>query len=336
MDDEIFIDYQEGKNGSEIISEIINNVYDFVEDWSKDKRPETIFLYRGQSNSEWKLIPGLFRLSKRDVDFESNMIHFLKAKKFVNDTDELTVSIDAQHYSYPTRLLDVSYNMLNALFFACEDTTENEINKNGALFIIRVNLQRPATSQNLHVIYKEIIENSSFFENMIVNEKYLFVERINQNNRIIAQDGGLIVFIENKPLAEQNYKKIIIHFKNKKIILDCLAKYFNINHGNMFPDMENNRDIYVDLATKQIFSKKSDWNLGDEIISGYVDEKYKKMKEDAKDTQIRIRDIKRLIRRLNCIMNDFEGSNAVSTYKNYINSKIKELKKEIENEQISD
>lgn len=328
MKDIKMISYKKEKSGMDLINEIMKSVEVFVKDWD-DNNLETKFLYRGQANSQWELIPGLFRLEKRDIDFESNMIHFLKAKKFVENEDELLVSIDAQHYSFPTRLLDVSYNLLNALFFACEKSKNKEILKNGVLYIIKVKLQRPATSENLHTIYKEIIENSDFFEKMSVDEKYLFVERINQNSRIVAQDGGLIVFLENKPLEKDKYKKIIIDYRNKDLILECLDKYFNINNGNMYPDMENNRDTYVKLASQQSFSKKSDWDLTKEIIKEYINNNLQLINKNYNNKEDRARELRRLKRRLNLMVEEFEGVKKETAYKKYIRYEIEKIDSEI-------
>ncbi len=142
------IEYKEDKTGIEVVNEILIHVNEILNDF-KQSNPSQQFLFRGQANEEWKLLPGLFRIKDRPIDFEYNMIHFLKSKKFESDkdNDELEISIDAQHFSYPTRLLDVSYNVLNALYFSCEKIKATNCDeKNAILYIIKVEMLCPGTS----------------------------------------------------------------------------------------------------------------------------------------------------------------------------------------------
>ena len=100
--------------------------------------PETDF-FRGQSSSEYKLIPSIGRLFKEGEEsvlkqYEKEIFEDFKRKYSMftdthpkNDKEFLFL---AQHYGLPTRLLDWTYNPLIALYFACC----SNFSKNGVVY----------------------------------------------------------------------------------------------------------------------------------------------------------------------------------------------------------
>lgn len=89
--------------------------------------PEADF-FRGQSSSEYKLVPSIGRRFKDGQEsvlkqYEKEIFEDFKRKYSMytdvrpkNDKEFLFL---AQHYGLPTRLLDWTYNPLIALYFAC-------------------------------------------------------------------------------------------------------------------------------------------------------------------------------------------------------------------------
>lgn len=79
------------------------------------------FYYRGEAGSQWDTTPSVLR----DDYFwsrESFFYHEIQVR-CPSDFDNLTFLgklVTMQHYACPTRLLDITANPLNALYFACE------------------------------------------------------------------------------------------------------------------------------------------------------------------------------------------------------------------------
>lgn len=118
------------------------------------------FLFRGQGDYIYKLEPKLFRhaynleqTQRRFVDMK-----FLDTSKKDTRTlapDLLALLEEAQHYGVPTPLLDLSSNLLAALFFACDGFDDNSSNKDkdGALWVINFDMYIELTKLKTDNVY---------------------------------------------------------------------------------------------------------------------------------------------------------------------------------------
>ena len=92
---------------------------------SLKKRNDTLF-FRGHANANYTLCPSIMRTTRLQQN-ESKLYHEL----LINCPDDfekcgthLEKLVKMQHYGLPTRLLDITRNLLVALYFACESDLE--------------------------------------------------------------------------------------------------------------------------------------------------------------------------------------------------------------------
>ncbi len=119
------------------VAELLRHIYQLDIDGGS-------YCFRGETNNEWTLLPSVYRKKigfKRyqTVILESTIISFMQKQTLPHIYTEhpLEILMICQHYGFPTRLLDFSNDVLTALFFACNDTTQ--MDKDGILYVLNKN-----------------------------------------------------------------------------------------------------------------------------------------------------------------------------------------------------
>lgn len=188
---------------------------------------ENVRFYRGHGSSEYNLTPGIYR-NTGWIKNESTMFHELMLR-CPNDFDisgsTFNSLVKMQHYSLPTRLLDITANPLIALYFACEDekphdaeviafrVPKNEIryHDSDTVSVISNISRMPSTfsakkdkiietfNNNPEIIrlVREIQREKPYFENRVESEhlnSVVCVKPVLDNPRIIKQDGAFFLF----------------------------------------------------------------------------------------------------------------------------------------------
>lgn len=101
----------------------ITSVSEFVESiLERSSSTSIVTSYRGHGSTDFKLKPSIFRKSGTKENEHILLRELMAAhpEDFHGDTSALEMLVRMQHYSLPTRLLDVTFNPLVALYFACE------------------------------------------------------------------------------------------------------------------------------------------------------------------------------------------------------------------------
>lgn len=103
-------------------TEILFNSFEIKGNRIYEKDPKIEYLYRGVYDGvNYNLLPSCFRGG--NYEKEDKYYHYIKSRcsSEFNNRNHLDTLVTLQHYDCPTRLLDVTYNPLVALYFACKN-----------------------------------------------------------------------------------------------------------------------------------------------------------------------------------------------------------------------
>ncbi len=243
--------------------------------------------YRGHSNkNKYKLEPSLFRKDDDGNYLYLDNEHILYRELIVSNSadfqsDEYTLDrlVRMQHYSLPTRLLDITSNPLIALYFACKSALAED----GEVILFSMNQGEvkyfdsdvASCISNLARLPKEekdninlededfndqvsvkrlvhfIREEKPYFEpNIIPNDlrKIVCVKGKQSNDRISSQSGAFLLYGLDAVMNEEGTPEITvarITVANKSAILEELD-LLNINESTVFPYIENSAKYVAD------------------------------------------------------------------------------------------
>lgn len=246
--------------------------------------------YRGHSSrAKYRLEPSILRKDERGnfthLDSEDRMYRELlvsNSTDFQGDIYTLDRLVRMQHYSLPTRLLDITSNPLIALYFACRSNLREE----GEVIALSIKSQlmkyfdsdTASCIANLARLPKEskdaidhtvgntkefnkqgsikrllhfIKEEKPFFEGRIKSDhlrSVICVKGKRTNNRIAFQSGAFLLFGQDASLDENGSGDIAL----RRIALDKKSSMLkeldqlNINDSTVFPYIENSARYIAD------------------------------------------------------------------------------------------
>ncbi len=235
--------------------------------------------YRGHSNREkYKLEPSLYRNTGHKASEHLLFRELLIANPtdFIGDSSTFEKLVRMQHYSMPTRLLDITSNPLMALYFTCKSNPDKtgevvviKIRRNDIKFFdsdtascianlarlpqndkdsIDLTLELGPFNESLPVtrLIHFVREEKSYFLSKIVPRdlgRILCVKGRMTNSRITSQSGAFLLFGLGATLPEQGnaeitVERITIKKSEKENIITELDR-LNINERTVFPYIEN-------------------------------------------------------------------------------------------------
>lgn len=109
--------------------------------------------YRGQSDIAWKVKPSVMRELKPDAENQILSELLVEApNEFGSDKSMFDKLVRAQHYSLPTRLLDVTLNPLVGLYFACNEEEHRQKDGVVQVFDFQKNREKFSDSDTVSII----------------------------------------------------------------------------------------------------------------------------------------------------------------------------------------
>lgn len=244
--------------------------------------------FRGHADEKFSLIPSVYRNKgwKKSEDILFKEMVLKCAAEFKDQDSTFQMLVKMQHYSLPTRLLDITANPLVALYFACAEKMETD----GEVVVLKIpkqeiryhdsdtvtilsNLSRrpidfsiPESSdlkkfnenENIKKLLHEIKRDKPYFA-PVINSKdiglVVCVKPKQDNPRVIKQEGAFLLFgikAKKKNCAEVNdaylpWKKAIIIDKSKKEEIIQDLLALGVSKMSIYPEMDKVAEHLSDL-----------------------------------------------------------------------------------------
>lgn len=242
--------------------ESVSDALKIVEGLRPKKNHGSIF-FRGEAKDygELRCCPAIYRkeMWQKRERFFYNEAKARFPEAFVHeDVNDNTLGrlVKMAHYGVPTRLLDITENLLVALYFATSE--EQSSGEDGFVYCIKVGYAGVHYDQNegvkklAQLAYKDGATPVLEYMNPEDARKILFVHPKWSNPRIVAQQGAMLIFgcdgwkearlsLKEQKGAEGEpfiVKTLCIPSCKKREILESLS-LMGITPWSLFPDLEH-------------------------------------------------------------------------------------------------
>lgn len=216
-------------------------------------KTEPLIAFRGESNDygDTKLTPSLFRDSSY-VAKESHLFELFCDYNIVDPkASNIEKAIETQHYASISRMLDISFDVLVALYFACTHPDEHD----GYVYVFAFPEHYSPHSKYIEEFYTNVLEG----KHIAYSRNFKVFSHSVTNDRIKAQKGGFIFFPgkEFHPINDCYYERILISKNHKREILEELEALFQITKATLFPEKDKVAEIITNKFKGNIYTTKS-------------------------------------------------------------------------------
>lgn len=249
------------------ITEIMGKVNELLKNTGLTKE-NSIVAYRGESEDfgDSKLKPSFFRGE------QMNEMRLFETLKDYNITDNeadgyIKRAVDSQHYIAKSRLLDITFNILSSIYFACD--SDSSKNKNGIVYIFNFpsEIYFSINSKYIEEYYDNYLNNKN--EKLVINRNFKVLGHAMQNKRIVAQQGGFIFFQGDashfSAIPDEYYACVKIDSDDKEELIKELEYYFGLERSIIYPEKEYRSAVISKKLTQGIKAASFDNYLSVEI-----------------------------------------------------------------------
>lgn len=214
----------------------LGSIANFIREINKNELPPNhIRFFRGQESINWELLPSLYR-NRKFVDNEIQIYHEIISKcpdDFNNCHSDFEKMVKMQHYGIPTRLLDITTNVIAALFFACNSSSQKG---NAVVYSFDVPISKVFYFDSQDVKNKISIESPN--KSLSNNKVFCIIPKLS-NPRIIRQNGAFFFYGDNDVDLTTIFSthKYELSKSHKKHMREQLRN-MGINSSQFFPEME--------------------------------------------------------------------------------------------------
>ncbi len=245
--------------------------------------PQLEYIYRGQSKSDWDLVPSFHRhfesiplpkteeLLKIEIqvgkDFFSQAHLHLSPNLASIAKNVLAAWMLMQHHYVPTRLLDWTVSPYVAAYYACKDNIE----KNGAVWILHGGVlhEQMKNAYNVESV-PPVNPREDYFIQPNSTAEIFFASPIFKTDRMVAQQGVFTVCrnvggIQHKIICDviaksekqRHFVKIIIPHDQKVEFLRKL-RVMNITANSLLPGLDGLGQSVKELVLLNAHEKKKE------------------------------------------------------------------------------
>lgn len=199
--------------------------------------------FRGQADWNWSLEPSIARINNPSNCYNMSLNGWLSAESYLisefkrysypylkdEPNNQYDWLVHAQHHGLPTRLLDWSENPLKALFFAVENSNQDDVD--GALFLCTPKQMAPTT--------KDIHDGKGvqFFYSSHINDRVSAQEGVFSLPYVNPEEDNFDHDLDIVTRELRGYEKVKIPKESKPLFRHQLNK-LGINHRTIYPGLD--------------------------------------------------------------------------------------------------
>lgn len=199
------------------------------------------WVFRGQADSDWRLVPGIARpdVKVNPAEVEEHILAELKLRlpsvygERIDDEWELLALI--QHHGAPTRLLDWSKSPLAALWFAIAENARNEPQRDAAVWAFRTDERHFLSGEDRRSLRPFAVDATRFFEARYFDRRLAAQQGLfsvhkwwGAGNMVVPLDGNvdLYSFLRKLVVPHEFFAPLVLQ-------LDRVG----VNAASLFPDL---------------------------------------------------------------------------------------------------